>query len=104
MTYGLTDQDLDHIREAIAKFLEIHQVLLFGSRAKGNYKPGSDIDLAIQGESVTHATIVQLADVLNEESPLPYFFDVIDYTSIDEPKLTEHINRVGVPIFTRTNP
>jgi predicted nucleotidyltransferase len=99
MNYGLTDQDLGNIREAIAKFPEISQVLLFGSRAKGNYKVGSDVDLALKGESVTHSTVFQLADLLNETYPLPYFFDIINYNNIDEPKLVEHINRVGIPIF-----
>ncbi len=101
MTYGLTDQDLTQMRAAMAQFPEIAEVILFGSRAKGNYKPGSDVDLAIKGDNVSHATVYRLADLLNEEYPFPYFFDVIDYNSIEEPDLTDHINRVGIAIFPR---
>ncbi|USR92247.1 nucleotidyltransferase domain-containing protein [Phormidium yuhuli AB48] len=101
MKYGLSDQDLTQMRAAIAQFPEITEVILFGSRAKGNHKPGSDVDLAIKGDHVTHATIYRLADRLNEDYPFPYFFDVIDYNSIDEPNLTEHINRVGITIFAQ---
>ena len=76
-------------------------MVLFGSRAKGTQKIASDVDLSIKGESVTYATAVRLADMLNEEKPLPYFFDVLHYESINEPRLVEHIDRVGVVIFAR---
>lgn len=99
MPYGLRDSDLGHIVDAISQCDEIAEVLLFGSRAKGNYKPGSDVDLAVKGERVTYRTVAQLADCLNEEKPLPYFFDVVHYETIDEPQLVEHIDRVGIVIF-----
>ena len=81
---------------------EISEVLLFGSRAKGNYKIGSDVDLAIKGDRVTPTTVLELSDCLNEEKPLPYFFDVIQYETIDELRLVEHIDRVGIVIFGQT--
>ena len=59
----------------------LKMLILFGSRAKGNYKVGSDVDLALKGESVTHSTVFQLADLLNETYPLPYFFDILDYNT-----------------------
>ena len=71
--YGLTEHDIDEITAAIGRFDEIGEVVLFGSRAKGNYKPGSDVDLAVKGDRVTRRTIAQLANCLNEEKPLPYF-------------------------------
>lgn len=52
MRYGLTDQDLNYIIKTIAKFDEIEKAVLFSSRAKGNYKPGSDIDIAIYGDEI----------------------------------------------------
>jgi predicted nucleotidyltransferase len=99
MPDGLRDSDLQHIADAIHQFNEISEVILFGSRAKGNYKAGSDVDLAIKGDRVTQSTVLQLADCLNEEKPLPYFFDIIHYETINEPKLVQHIDRVGVVIF-----
>ena len=103
MRYGLLDSDLRHIADALSQFDEIHQAVLFGSRAKGNYKQGSDVDLAIKGDRITHRTVAALADCLNEDKPLPYFFDVVHYETIDEPRLVEHIDRVGRVIFQRAS-
>jgi predicted nucleotidyltransferase len=100
MKYGLIERDLIYINEAIQEFPEITEVILFGSRAKGNYKTGSDVDLAIKGGHVIYETTARFADCLNEEKPLPYFFDVVHYEAIAEPKLKEHIDRVGIKIYT----
>ena len=95
MSYGLLDQDIEIISQAINKFPEISQAILFGSRAKGNYKTGSDVDLAIKGTDINHETVSGLSFMLNEELALPYFFDIIHYEKITEPKLIQHIERVG---------
>jgi uncharacterized protein len=99
MQYGLKDSDLQQIVDSFKRFDEIAEVLLFGSRAKGNYKTGSDIDLAIKGVNISHQTVTQLHDWLNEELPLPYFFDVVHYEALDEPQLKAHIDRVGTVLF-----
>ncbi|MEO1791259.1 MAG: nucleotidyltransferase domain-containing protein [Cyanobacteria bacterium J06629_19] len=101
-SYGLLAQDLFHICAAAAEIPEIEEVILFGSCAKGTYQQGSDVDLSIKGENITHTTVFRLSDELNEERPLPYFFDVVDYNSLenDEP-LRSHIDRVGKVLFTR---
>ena len=96
MKYGLIDRDFIHINAAIREFPEIEEVILFGSRAKGNYKTGSDVDLAIKGDRLTYEITARFADCLNEEKPLPYFFDVVYYEAIAEPMLKAHIDRVGV--------
>ena len=101
MKYGLLDRDLTHILDAVKSFPEISELVLFGSRAKGTQRNGSDVDLAIKGEAVTYDTAVRLAYILNEEKPLPYFFDVVHYEAIAEPRLVEHIDRVGVVIYTK---
>ena len=92
---------MSHILEAVRGFPEVSELVLFGSRAKGNYKAGSDVDLAIKGAAVSYDTAVRLADVLNEEKPLPYFFDVVHYEAITEPRLLEHIDRVGVVLYSK---
>jgi len=99
MAHGLSDRDLALITEAIQAFPAITQVLLFGSRAKGTHKTGSDVDLAVKGEAVTYETVIRLSETLNEEKPLPYYFDVLDYARITEPRLIEHIDRVGVVLY-----
>ncbi|UTF50827.1 nucleotidyltransferase domain-containing protein [Desulfomicrobium sp. ZS1] len=98
---GLLESDLILIARAATQLPEIHQVILFGSRAKGTHKPGSDVDLAIKGKNLAYESAIRLASLLNEESPMPYFFDVVNYDAITEPQLLEHIDRVGVVIFER---
>ena len=78
MIGGLSNEDLRVIKEACAQFAEVNEALLFGSRAKGNYEHGSDVDIALKGENLERATS-RIAGYLNDESPLPYHFDVLDY-------------------------
>lgn len=97
----MLDKDIALILDAARSFPEVSELILFGSRAKGNYKAGSDIDLAIKGPSVSYDTAVRLADVLNEEIPLPYYFDVLHYEAIADRRLVEHIDRVGIVLYAR---
>lgn len=93
--FGFKEKEYTLIVEALNKFPEIESAKIFGSRALGNYKPSSDVDIAICGENVTRSTVVRLKNLLEEELPLPYFFDIIDYTSITNEKLIKHINDYG---------
>jgi uncharacterized protein len=99
MPYGLRNSDLSHMINAFSQFEAVTAVVLFGSRAKGNYQPGSDVDLAVKGGLITHTTVNQLSDCLNEEKPLPYFFDIVHFDSLSDVPLLEHIERVGIVIF-----
>lgn len=102
MTLGLTQNDLDYIISCISTFKDISEAIVFGSRAKGNYKYSSDIDIAIKGSNIKDETIASLSAKLNEEGPLPYFSDVLDYHSISNENLISHIDRVGIPIYKST--
>ncbi len=88
---GLSQAEMDTIR-GVLNTLGVQKVVLFGSRAKGNYKKGSDVDLAIVGDEK------KASYVLNEETNLPYFFDVVNLHKITNKNLIEHIHRVGQPI------
>lgn len=100
MNHGLIAQDLKHIREAVSDVKEIDQVILFGSRAKGTHDRGSDVDLSISGKGITYDTILRLSRNLNEERPLPYFFDIVNYDSLEEDEpIRAHIDRVGIVLF-----
>ncbi|WP_372997461.1 nucleotidyltransferase domain-containing protein [Lutispora sp.] len=99
MSTGLSELDIEYIVGVIAKFREIKKAVVFGSRAKGNYKAGSDVDIAIYGDDITFDTISSLHSLLEDESPLPYFFDIVDYTHLDHNELREHIDRVGIVIY-----
>ena len=98
---GLTDRDIALITHAVQRFPGIRQLVLFGSRAKGSHKPGSDVDLAIKGSGLGYDDPIRLAVILNEELSLPYFFDVVHYESIAEQPLLDHIDRVGIVLFDR---
>ena len=100
MNFGLKKRDIDHLLNAFERFPEIQQVLVFGSRAKGNSKAGSDIDLALKGEDITDETISRLRAAL-DELPLPYFFDIVDYASVQNKDLQDHIDRVGEVLYQK---
>lgn len=100
MAYGLTDAELNIILEILKKFSEIEEVILFGSRAMGRQKKGSDIDLALKGTGV-ESVLSEISFALNSESPLPYYFDVIDYESIHVDGLKDHIDRVGKVLYQK---
>ncbi|WP_432404596.1 nucleotidyltransferase domain-containing protein [Wukongibacter sp. M2B1] len=99
--FGLLDRDMKYILEAIGELEEIESVILFGSRAMGNYKKGSDVDIAVVGKDVKIETISKLSESLNEIYPLPLFFDVINYGEISNDKLKEHIDTYGIEIYER---
>ncbi len=96
-SYGIVQEHWDKILALFKKNPKIEAVILFGSRAKGNFKPGSDIDLALQGKGLTLSdfTPIQLA---YEELYLPWKLDLVLYDSISHPDLVEHIQRVGVKV------
>ena len=101
--FGLSETDCRYIKNALSHYPEIEQAIIFGSRAKGNYKPGSDIDIALKGKRITEKHVFQLRDELEEQLPLPYFFDLIRYDSISNPDLFQHIDRVGQLIYQNDN-
>jgi predicted nucleotidyltransferase len=95
--FGLIDSDIEYLKSVFSSFNSIEQVIIFGSRAKGNYKNGSDVDIALKGKNITFNDILQIDNELNEKSNLPYKFDVVHYENIQTPALKEHIDRVGIP-------
>jgi len=98
--FGLLKRDMDNIITCISKLKEIEKVVVFGSRAMGNYKKGSDVDLAVMGQKVNRKTIIKLSEDLNEVYPLPYFFDILDYKEIYNKDLKNHIDIEGREIYS----
>ena len=98
--FGLTDPDLATIRRILADQSAVHKAILYGSRAKGNYKPGSDIDLTLLGEGLNLGVLGVIAASL-DESPIPYQVDLSLWEQIDNPALRDHIERVGVVFYER---
>jgi uncharacterized protein len=101
MEYGIPADDIKCIKDVFAGFPVVKQVLLFGSRAMGNYKPGSDIDLAVIGDAITFDDMLDINDRL-EQLGLLYRFDIQNMESIRDPDLKEHIQRVCKVFYSRT--
>ncbi len=100
--FGLTPDIIRHIKEAFLIFSQIEKVILYGSRAKGNYKDGSDIDLTLLGHNLNLKTVYALETVL-DELYLPYTFDIFIFTQIDNEDLIEHILSVGTVFYVKNN-
>lgn len=95
--FGLKDSDLKTIIKILENYPQIEQALIFGSRAKGNFKPGSDVDIVLKGN--VEDIITDIGFLLNEDSILPYKFDILDYSSISSTSLIDHIKRNGIVFY-----
>jgi predicted nucleotidyltransferase len=98
--FGLSEKTIQKIRDVFAKFPDVEQALLYGSRAKGNYKPGSDIDLTLKGSKLTVNTLRAIDHELNALE-LAYKIDLSVYHLIDDPDVIGHIDRVGKQFYKR---
>lgn len=101
--FGLDQNEIDEIIRVISQFPEIESAFIFGSRAKGNFKNGSDVDIAINGKAADYHTALNINDILNEDTLMPYHFDVIYYEDINNPDLKKHILLVGKLIYKRSD-
>ena len=100
MTFGLEQHIIDKIISVFEANAKVDKAYVFGSRAKGNYRPDSDIDIAIKGIDITLNDILKMS-VAFEDKGIKNKIDLIDYTSIKEPALQEHIVRVGIEFYSR---
>ena len=100
MSYGLPSATVAKICEVLARFPAVEKAVLYGSRAKGTFKPGSDIDLTLLGENLNPAELGAIGDEL-DELLLPYQIDLSIFHLISNEKLREHIERVGKVFYER---
>ena len=91
---GLGAQVVRLIQECLRAHPEVAVAWLYGSRAKGNFKRGSDIDLAIDGDRLDDRLLATIHEELYA-LPIPYTVDLSRLSAIRNPKLVEHIRRVG---------
>jgi uncharacterized protein len=96
--FGFQPGELDLIRTILTSEPSVEQAFIFGSRALGTFKIGSDVDIALKGQELNLEKITRLSFILNEESIMPYQFDLLDFKTIQTIELTNHIDRVGVRI------
>lgn len=103
MMFGLPETTIERIKAVLARHPEIEKAILYGSRAKGNFRKGSDIDLTLVGPAPNDfAVLYRVMDEL-EELLLPYFLDVSLLATISDTEVREHIGRVGKVLYTREN-
>lgn len=98
MEIGLNTIEINNICKVLENFNQLDEVIVFGSRAKGNYKPGSDVDLVLKGTDLHLKDLNELSNEL-DDLYLPYFFDLCIYHQIENPDLLDHIKRVGIPLY-----
>jgi predicted nucleotidyltransferase len=96
MDFGISQRSLELLRLALRRFPEIKNLRVFGSRAMGNYKNGSDIDLAIM-DPVDGETAQRFSTLVNEELPIPYRVDIVVYDRLENQALKDHIREKGLP-------
>jgi predicted nucleotidyltransferase len=98
MRFGLKEEVIHRIQEVLSAFPQVEEAILYGSRAMGNFRPGSDIDLTLKGKgldlSVMNEIAMRLDDLL-----LPYLFDLSVYKHIHDDDLLDHIARVGIIFY-----
>ena len=99
MPYGLTTKQLESINSIFQRFPEIESAVIYGSRAKGNFKNASDIDITIKGRQLDLGVLSRV-DIALDDLLLPYKFDISIYHQIDNPGLLDHIERIGKPLFS----
>jgi predicted nucleotidyltransferase len=98
--FGLKESTINKIIAVFAKYTQIDKILLYGSRAKGNYRNGSDIDLTLIGDQLNYSQLSGIESDIDDLF-LPYSFYISIFKDIDNPDLVEHINRVGVVLYEK---
>lgn len=102
LRFGLKETTIERICGVLARYPQVEEALLYGSRAKGNYKNGSDIDLTLRGGSdLTLRVLFRVMDEL-DDLLLPYTFDLSILAQISDPDVVDHIGRVGVTFYAQT--
>ena len=98
MAFGLSEHIMNQLVDLFDKNDQVEEAVLFGSRAKGNYREGSDIDIALKGNGLTLETLKKI-EVQIDRLFLPYEVNLVLYHYINNPLLIEHIERAGIPIY-----
>ena len=98
METGLSANTVKAIQGVFAKYPQIEAAVLYGSRAKGTYKNGSDIDLTLKGKNLDLHVLSKISNDI-DDLLTPYKFDLSILSDIENKDLLEHINRVGIEFY-----
>lgn len=100
MRFGLKEKDIEKIHQVFSSVSQVEEAILYGSRAKGNFRNGSDIDIVLKGKELDLRLMNQLSVKL-DDLLLPYMLDLSVYKQISDPDLLDHIRRVGVIFYQK---
>jgi predicted nucleotidyltransferase len=100
MKYGLKDKYINKINEIFPLFPEVEEVILYGSRAQGNFKNGSDIDLSMKGANLNFQSLNKITQEI-DDLLLPYIVDISIFEMIENQELIDHIMRAGITIYKK---
>ena len=95
--FGLPGADYRRIQAVLSRHPRVRAAILYGSRATGRHRPGSDIDLTLVGD-IPWDELQEIATEL-DDLLLPYTFDLSLEAHIDNPALRSHIERVGRQLY-----
>lgn len=98
--FGLPAAAMTALRSVLSQNPQIERALVYGSRAKGNYRSGSDIDLTLEGPALTYSDLTRI-DTALDDLMLPWKIDLSLLSHIDNPDLLDHIARVGKPLWIK---
>lgn len=96
--FGLSPTDIKIIKQILANHTEVDKAVIYGSRVKGNYRDGSDIDLTLYGDDLNLEIVNQIKSEL-DDSVIPYMVDLSIFNQIDNQNLINHIKRIGEVFF-----
>lgn len=100
MKYGLSGDIIERLQQIFTSYPQIEEVVLYGSRATGTFRKGSDIDLTLRGENVNFTVLTKImAEV--ESCSIPYKVDLSVYQTIENAKLREHIAQYGKLFYAK---
>lgn len=100
MQFGLKQTTIDKINAVFEKHLEVEQVIIYGSRANGSYRNGSDIDITLKGKDLSLDVLWKISGEI-DDLDTPYLFDISVFDKLNSPSLEEHINRVGQVFYAK---
>jgi len=98
--FGLSEKHIKSINAVFLKFGNVQKAILYGSRAKGTFPAGSDLDLTLIGTDLNFSALAKIENELDELN-LPYMIDLSNFNQIENPDLVSHIKRVGKVFFER---
>ncbi|MDP3979395.1 MAG: nucleotidyltransferase domain-containing protein [Pseudomonas sp.] len=101
MKFGLARDAIERIQSVFNRYPTVEKVVIYGSRAKGNYRVGSDIDLTLMGDNLTDPMLSAIKSDLDELNT-PYLFDISIFNDVQSVDLKEHIARAGQVFYEKS--